>query len=433
MSVELGYLPEKFESLQLSIPIDVSQFDYIKEFLINFLNLEDPTKILQSEDVSGKYYNVDVTKEILPGITLPNDIWLRSNINVRDIKVKISILTEINSMIEKELEKTDEILDDTVLLYYKKLLMAYKFYETPKRNSFRHYSIDSLKEEEEEETDEYTVDENKSLNRTVSNQSSTTSLRTHHSYFSHSSNNNVSSHSNQSNNFNYNNLNSSSGKRNSSSRENILSRKRFSSLMGNQSQSQSQSQPQPTSQITSPISGTFNLNSNGGQVFNLEYEDEEPEEDHRKSFNSILSKSKLYSRMMKNRELSSSMNSNSSNRNSISTTATTNSNNSKLKRNSITDEKHHSNQSLPMFVNYSLNQRQEIQKNKFEYFIQTKQLLLLITRILNNLTTDSRNNKLFKLMDFIKRFIFKFIVLDASELVNTYGDVEAYRLYSRLK
>lgn len=426
MSVELGYdhLPEKFESLQLSIPIDVSQFDYIKEFLVNFLNLEDPTKILQSDDVNGKFYNVEITKEILPGITLPNDIWLRSNINIKDIKVKISILTEINSMIEKELEKTDEILDDTVLLYYKKLLMAYKFYETPKRNSLRHYSIDSLKEEEEEETDEYTVDENKSLNRTVSNQSSTTSLRTHHSYFSHSSNNNVSSHSNQSNNFNYNNLNSSSGKRNSSSRENILSRKRFSSLMGNQQQ--------PPSQITSPISGTFNLQNNG-QVFNLEYEEEEPEEDNRKSFNSILSKSKIYSRMMKNRELSSSMNSNSSNRNSISTTATTNSNNSKMKRNSINEEKHHSNQSLPLFVNYSLNQRQEIQKNKFEYFIQVKQLLLWINKIISHLSVDARNNKLFKLMDFIKRFIFKFIVLDASELVTNYGDVEAYRMYSRLK
>lgn len=445
-----GVPVQRFQSLSLAIPLDPSQFDYIRQFIGNLLNISDPQTLLSSESKTI----IKDPLEILPDIYLPNDLWLKDNITIKDIKIKTTMLTEINSMIGREISSDEtDLLDETSLLYYQKILMAYKFYETPStRTSFSNLNQDfSLREEMDEETDDYTQDESKLLNRTVSNQSSN-SLKTHHSYFS----NNGSANSTHSNNYNYNTLNNSgsgngnTSRRSSHSKEPILSRKRFLSLVGGHN-GNSNGNNTNGSVNTSLTNNNSNINYNNGHNGH-NYNDingvEMNEDDHKKqqALNSLLSKSKIYNKIKKNRELSSSMNSNISTpslpysaRNSVSTTATASSSSlTKGKRSSSattpdnSDLRHSSFVPVPQFASYSLAQRQEIQKNKYEYYIQVRQLLNLIDRIIRLLQLNPNDGKSFKLMDFIKRYVFKFIVLDASDMVISYGEIDGYRMYSRV-
>lgn len=433
---------QRFQSLSLSIPLDPSQFDYIKQFIQRLLNVEDVDRISNPEPITTTYH--DKSHEILPDICFPNDIWLRDNITIRDIKLKVTMLNEVVAMLKNECLRFNEPVDDTTLLYYQKVLVAYKLYDTPTKP---HYSSDlandfSVKEEVEEDNEEYQIDEGRSLNRTHSNGSSVASLRTHMSFFSHSSTNlngNSSSNSNG-NAINFNTLNGNqpsniSSKRGSTgSKENGMTRKRFLSFIGNNHQSNgnaSTAQPTTMAYVIDPNAPVEEVS--------------EEEQKKQQALNGILSKSRIYNKIKKNRELSSSVNSNVSipslaysSRNSVSTTATASSNVSKSRRSSnITSPdnselKHASFNPIPIFATYSLTQRQENQKQKYEYYNQVTQLLKIIEQILHHLRLDHKDAKAFKLMDFIKRFIFKFIVFDASEMVVTYGEIEAYRLYNRL-
>lgn len=382
-------MSQRFQSLSLSIPLDPSQFDYIKQFLHKLLNVKNSNTI----STTNLPYDPNECYEILPDITLPNDIWFKQGIFIKDCKLKVTILNEVHSMINQELNQIDQPLDDTILLYYQKILLAYKFYDMPVRTSVMSENDFSLKEDIDEETDEF---ESKLLNRTISNQSSTTSLKTHFSFFSHSSNTN-----------NVNNLNGT--KRNL-----ILSKE----VKNNG----------PRRRLLSVIS----THQQTGE--------EEIEDDGKKqqALNSLLLKSKLYNKIKKHRELTSSMTSNVSSmnysgRNSLSTT----NNSSKRSSSNLTlpdnsDLKHPSFVSIPPFASYTTSQKQESQRIKQEYYNQIEQLVLLIDKILYQLNLNHRDAKCFKLMDFIKRFIFKFIVIDVTDMIMTYGEIEAFKLYSKL-
>lgn len=433
---------QRFQSLSLSIPLDPSQFDYIKQFLQCLLNVDDITTIANSSDVSLKSLNHE-SPEILPDIYFPNDIWLRNNVVIRDMKLKVTMLNEVNTMLKAECAKFSEPLDETTLLYYQKVLVAYKLYDSPARP---HYSSElsndfSVKEELDEETEEFPMDERRSLNRTHSNGSSITSLKTHMSFFSHSSTNlNGGSNANSNGNaINFNNLNGSqnnniTSKRGSTgSKESGMTRKRFLSFVGGNHQNNSNTNSGHTT-----MAYVIDPNASFEEV-------SEDEQKKQQALNGILSKSRIYNKIKKNRELSSSVNSNVSlpslaysSRNSVSTTATANSNASKSRRSSNvttpdnTDLKHASYNPIPIFATYSSTQKQDNQKQKYEYYVQVAQLLKIVEQILHHLRLNHKDAKAFKLMDFIKRFIFKFIVFDASEMVMTYGEIEAYQLYNRL-
>lgn len=473
MSDDRYGIAHRFESLSLAIP-DPSQFDYIKHFLHTLLNVQKPELLVED----GSVDRLQQGHEILPEIFVPPDLWLKDNITIKDVKIKVTMMTEINSMIEREVSGDNhDLLDETALLYYQKLLMAYKFYEPSSGpgtgsgprpgsgpgiggRSLSHGTDFSLREELDEEEDY----ETKLLNRTVSNQLSN-SLRTHQSYFS----NNGSSNSTHSNNYNYNTLNNNgnnSRRGSSQSKEHLLSRKRFLSLIsngnghngtgnnGHNSYNGHNGHNSNHNSYNGQFNGPQGINGSPTNVYtngfgsSIPPEKQDHEDDHKKqqALNSILSKSRIYNKIKKNRELNSSMNSNisipslpQSARNSISTTTTTGSStNPKSKRASSittpepTDLRHASFVPVPSFASYSLSQRQEIQRNKYDYYVQVFHMLNLIDRILRLLQLNPHDTKSFKLMDFIKRYVFKFIVLDASDMVIKYAEIGAYRLYSRL-
>lgn len=463
---------DTFKSLSLSLPFETTKYTFICLFLTRVLNLKDEAKITQlvnnnSSDSIATTLKPTKKKrpiEILPGIAIPNDLWLKEDVTIKDVKIKISLLQEINLMLENELESSKNYdkpieIDLTTLSYYEKLLTAYKFLQMPVRESFisnyKQKTIDlSLKEEEEDELEENDLfDDSKSLMRTSSRTSTSTS------FFNSNNNSNSSINRNQitspQSNFNTTSPNPNNNMfsytltqtpTNSSSAPNkrisnltggfMSSRKRFSTLLGNNS-NQNQNQ-----------NLNSNINYNNG-IISTPYSEYPPsnneispgtvDEDGKKqqALNNLLAKLKLYHKIKKHRELSSSLNSNTlghssfsySNRNSISTTNTSNSAHSRRRASSTVTTPDFNERSLmqpvriPMiqFPTLSPVQKQENQKIKLEYYVQLKRLTNIISSMIDNINKSVHSHNLIKLVEFVKNYVFKFIIIDVSQMIIDYG------------
>ncbi|CAH2350682.1 hypothetical protein CLIB1423_02S02718 [[Candida] railenensis] len=471
---------EAFQSLSLSIPIDTAKYQYICQFLERVLSLKDERSILidTSEGVNLKLGCV----ELLPNVSFPLDAWVNDQIVVRDIRIKNSLLNEINSLIEKEVANTQSgtpvRIDGNVISYYEKLLVAYRFLEAPimqvnssPTNSTSYRTDYPLREEEDEENDDVVIA------RTISNQSSTNSLsKTYHSLFgngnsantnsiisgptlNHNSsiangtslngNNNISN-GNALNNNNGNNINShntgnnnmnNNSSNNSGHRLTFTRKKRFSTLLGQSAQA-----------------SDTNLNEQNGY-----YEDEEKKH---QNLNGLLAKSRIYNKLKKNRDSSASSTSvisnptslSHSNRNSIATTMTS----STKRRGSIqtpemliesrssviyggssggaggvgmsasggyTSASRHS--SIYSIPGLTPSQRQDIQKSKFDYYVQLKKLLRLTKQVLAVINDSFESRDMLNLVEFIKRYVMKFIVIDMNEILLEYVEHKELSLYRK--
>lgn len=322
------------------------------------------------------------SNELLPNIVFPEDIWLMDIISIKDIQIKTSILMEIIKMINTELLGEKDLSSiETSMNYYVKLLMAYKVYDVPVRVSSVYTPPDfSLKEEDDE--DSHTV-----LKPTA----------TYNSTHSQSAPN----------------INQPLAKRISGiSRERDLlnsSKKRLLTFLGHDSSS---------------------------SYSDVSVNDEKP---------SFMTKSRIYNKLKKHRDLSSSINSNSSasllsNRSSVMTTSSVNSNNTRRRASSTapTDINESrllaSRQIVPPAVVLTLEQRIENRKYKHEYYIQLCSLLDVCNKMisfLNHNETHSSNvlissSKLVKLMEFIKTKVWKFIVIDISQMILDYAKLKVY-------
>lgn len=319
--------------------------------------------------VSGKVYD-ELFTSLGAHLAIPFDLWLRDEICIKDIKVKVTMLKEINGMIDAELKDVaNQSSFEVTLNYYGKLLTAYNFYEIPlrssaykqltgsaNRNGNSNHIIngsfhDQIDEELEFNRDRLSTSSpdfdfgylEKPFYRSHSNQSNDSSPITHHD------------------------------KRTSTS--SVLSKKRFSSFLtggsgshhkegqngptsspdvrdGNHRRSQfltPTTQPQPhfkqfSSSTSTSTSTTTPPSSHYQQQQQQQQQDGSPtpkshlyenangtppsSHNHNSmSVNNILSKLKLYNRMKRNRELASSVNTSTShqsypsNRSSIATTA----------------------------------------------------------------------------------------------------------------
>lgn len=473
---------EAFQSLSLSIPIDTAKYQYICQFLERVLLLKDERSILidSSEGVNLKLGCV----ELLPNVSFPLDAWVNDQIVVRDIRIKNSLLNEINSLIEKEVTNTQSgtpvRIDGNVISYYEKLLVAYRFLEAPimqvnssPTNSTSYRTDYPLREEEDEENDDAVIA------RTISNQSSTNSLlKTYHSLFGNGSstntnsiisgptlnhnssigngtslngNNSISNGNSLNNNNNGNNINnhntnnnnsnatSNNNNNNSGHRLTFTRKKRFLTLLGQSAQN-----------------SDTNLNEQNGY-----YEDEDKKH---QNLNGLLAKSRIYNKLKKNRDLSASATSvisnptslSHSNRNSIATTMTS----STKRRGSIqtpemlieprssviyggtsggaggvsasggfTSASRHS--SIYSIPGLTPSQRQDIQKSKYDYYVQLKKLLRLTKQVLAVINDSFESRDMLNLVEFIKRYVMKFIVIDMNEILLEYVEYKELSLYRK--
>ncbi|KAL6451437.1 hypothetical protein SBY92_002778 [Candida maltosa Xu316] len=357
---------------------------------------------------------------------------------------------------EAELKDVNDqtTFEEITLNYYAKLLVAYKVYDIPTRlNIHQNLYYTAVTEEAEEDEANKNSDFDfgfleKPVYRTSSNQSN---------------------HSQKS-------------KDKRSSTGSNLSRKRFSSFLGSnggapspengyhqqqQSQQQQQQQQQqihqyqqPQQQLSStpphphlpppppPHQQQHQQQQQSTQQSNGSHSpgSTSPTIAQEGTFNNILSKSKLYGRIKKHRESQVSMNSTTSqqstnsNRNSVSTNATTTSVGSGRRRsnyalNSIgassllssasTIQDEHGHTSLCM------EQRMENSKDKYEYYIQVLRLFKNSEQILRVLINSHNiNNKLLKFIEFIKKKLLKFIMIDVMTMILTYCDLQCVNFYN---
>lgn len=379
---------DAFQSLSLSIPVDTAKYKKMYLFLSKVLNVSDENVILLTEE-KGRNKSYIMNREpieVLSRVYLPHDTWLKGEVTIKDIKIKTNMLLEINNMIEKELPQgPDHIvrIDDEVISYYEKLLTAFKVFEVPdeSQSAVDESPVDSVKEEEEEE--EASLYDSNEISRIESN-TSTASLRTRLSIF-----------------------NSYNSKRSSSS---SVKRRILSIQQGPDS-------------------------VDGPKI-----------DDERKAgLNSLLSKSRIYNRLKKHR-LTGSVNSNISlpssvnfNRNSMGTT-TANGSYSSTRRGSSTFASPEITEgrvldipspSLSQTLILTATQKQENQKDKFEYYSQMKRLKLLTRRVIKHLDHTQGSYDLVKILDFINRYVVKFIFIDICQMIIIYGQRKTYTFYPR--
>lgn len=452
-----------FQRLSLAIPIDPSNYSFIAMLLSRILNLEDANQILPKEkELQAKYspteeefsFNSKSSKksiDILPSIAIPTDIWLVDNIQVKDIKIKTNILQEINAITSESMN-----IDETTLLYHEKLLSAYKVYDIPNRQSIVSYYTnsvystssyigESLKEEEEDTDLVRTLSNNSShsqkTQKSQKSQKSQTSsqggglktqIATAQPQIIHS---NGAIHSNGSANGQ---LNGSSQNGQHLKRSSGLSqRKRFLALLGLVTHSHHDEQTTSPSTPTTPI------------------------DDKQQNLNNLITKSRIYNKIKRHRESGSSLNltmSTYSNRNSISTTNTTTSNSSRRRSNSsyflgnqendlkISQIQSNTASSTASIVAPSVAslsplpllspaQKSENRKLKYDYYIQLGELKATTQKIVEfsiaNSSDSAGTAKLMKFIEFIKKKVLRFVIIDIFQMIVDYGQFRAYDLYSK--
>ncbi|CCG24995.1 hypothetical protein CORT_0G03180 [Candida orthopsilosis Co 90-125] len=456
--------------------------------------------------------NDELFTSIGPHLAIPFDLWLRDEICIKDIKVKITMLKEINGMVDAELKDvTNQSSFEVTLNYYGKLLTAYNFYEVPMRNSAYKQLTGSASASRNGNGSgngnsgsfHDQIDEELEFNRDrMSNSSPDFDFGYLEKPF-------YRSHSNQSNDSQ---SNAHHNKRTSTS--SISSKKRFSSFLtggsgsnhrdgsnvsssspdlrdGSHRRSQFSTpttppQPQFKQFLTStpPSSSHHYLQQQDGSPTPKShlYEDSNgtptSSNNNSMSVNSILSKSRLYNRMKRNRESGSSVNTNTShqsypsNRSSVATTASgggggaVTSSGGSRRRSSVTNVKHlfgggnnsgsgsgngngngsgsgdvssfDSSRTLMPVDSYPqstenivLTKEEKLEncKDKHEYYIQVDQLVKESRRILHILFNSSdssikENTKLGKLVDFVTTKVFKFVLIDLVSMILTYCDLK---------
>lgn len=465
---------ERFQLLSLSIPAETTKYTFIRLFLTRVLNLKDESLITQPRDKAHlrqlgaldappsnithsshqhlKHGKRRGTPEVLPGIALAPDLWLRDEVTIKDIKIKVALLNEITTMIGSELDaaektgKNDVIINEATLAYYQKLLVAYKFLEVPKRESFNSYyalnNMDlSLREEEEdaEEADDINADDCKQIARTTSNQSSTASQKTFHSFGNPFTSNVPSPGSTPAQ--TYSTLLSSSANPPQASpvahvsnnkRISALtaSKKRFLTLLGHNGSSDAG----PLEKLNGATSLPSPISEDDGKK--------------QQALNNLLAKSRIYSKIRKHRELASSMSSNISNpsnlsysnRNSVNTTASTNSTSSRRRISSTLASPDTSDSRISAhvlanasgFPSLSILQINENKRTKLEYYNLLGKLSHLATRMLAIISERGGDHNLMKVMDFIKNYVFKFIIIDVSQMIIDYGYFKAHDFHKVL-
>lgn len=424
--------------------------------------------------------------EIMKNLVFPADIWIRDEIKVKDAKIKTTMLNEVNELIETELKDVNDqtTFEEITLNYYAKLLVAYKVYDIPTRtiyNSYPNYIQNSillsLEEEEEQQQQQnqnqnHNEDNNKNLEfdfgflekpvyRTSSNQSNSSQK----SKDKRSSNGSTLSRKRflsflGSNGHGH-------GHGNSSSKDSSPDHNHTQPHSQQYHHSQMASPTTPTSQINLPPP---NLHLHLHLHLHLLQQSQHhqhsslsssPTFQQEGTFNNLLTKTKLYGRIKKHRESQASINSTgsqhsiNSNRNSVSTNATATSLGSRRRSNytinsfgggnsaapntptlsllsssisTIQDEHFHQEN----HTSYSIQElKLENLKEKYEYYIQILRLFKNSEKILKILINSHNiNNKLLKFIEFIKKKLLKFIMIDIMSMILTYCDLQCINFYN---
>lgn len=368
-------LSRPFQRLSLAIPIDAKRYFIMCRFFSIILNVDSSS----FEDGPAKVSELAKKEpvELLPNVAFPADIWLRDDVAIKDARVKTTMLLEINSWLEQELTgATAEMNEEATLSYYEKLLRAYNFYEMPQRASLALMPDTVLREEDE---DNAKATPPPQIQRPVLAPRPTLAP------------------------------NGTTKRVLVLLREIINSRKRFLTLLGGHQE---------------PPNGTQH------RILLVGLQQSEVGDEDKQNFNNLLAKSKIYTKLKKNRELgllilllaTASLYLNRSSVGTLHSQLLHGLRRRLLLMGGFEDPRGLMTLILP-------EQKRENRKAKCEYYIQLTKLFAVADTILKTLTetTDPKmsNTKLVRFLEFIKKKVFRFIIVDICLLVMDYGQARA--------
>lgn len=381
---------EDFKSLHLSVPLESTKYAFISMFLRRVLNLRSHMLIQETADLKAQISSrAKHPVEILPQVTVPSDLWLVHDIVIRNISVKTTILHEVNTLLLLYVDslQTNELflIDEFLLLSLEKRINDQNLGDFNNKQDPEPY-FNSLNEEEEyeENADE---DESVFLRRTVTGVSDLILSRATSLPLSTTS----SKNGNRLSNF---------------SRELVANKRKFSFLS---------LPPLPVAteekqllQSTKPVQTLPELNA----LTQLSPGQKDTFSAHSIA-NGLLSKSRIYNKMKKRRELANLV---ASAPNSITSASS-----DPLSRGKSNPHELDAKISFNTAFQLSAAHRAENQRRKHEYYLQTKILGELTQILVGFFGKSGLRANLIRLMEFIKDSVFKFILVDICHMLVEYG------------
>ncbi|KAF3991870.1 hypothetical protein FT663_01998 [Candidozyma haemuli var. vulneris] len=362
--------------------------------LLRVLNLEDEQAMVGASAAAKAKLDEAEPPEVLPQITVPSTLWLQEDVVLAESKIKVALLREINSMLQKNVStlQSEELflLDDTTLMYYEKLLTAYDFLKFNRPAP----SFDALREDDEYEEydDASSVSVYPSHPDSISRRTSASELARPGS----------SARS----------LSSGSYK----SRMSTLSRDfRKLSFLGLNGHPESPSHEKEDVSPPSPISP---LSAPQRSFSASTFQPASSSHPHRDQLNALLSKSKFYNKLRR-RDSAASY----SSALSTPTSMTSNTSASSVRRKSsqgFTEKQPKK--------RLSDAQKQENQRSKLEYYVQVRELAENTKILVSFLGKPGSRASLVRLMDFVKNNVFRLVLIDISSMIVEYAHLKASRV-----
>lgn len=379
---------DDFKLLNLSVSLESTKYAFISMLLSRVLNLKSEALLLDPQATEqGPKQKVARPVELLPLVAVPNDLWLVQEITIRNSQTKTSILREVNALVLLYVEALKEnklhLIDEPLLLSLEKRITEFNFTDFNNKLDIEH-GFDALNEAEEYE--ESTIDENYSV---FSRRSIIGMPDARPRPMSTASSKNINRLSTMSSTFGVN--------------------KRKFSILGQPSLPVAEEERHPlqptTPTKTLPIMNALPRFSNGHRELNFSAHS---------IASGILSKTKIYSKMKKRRELA----------NLVVSTATTLSSVSSAPSYRRQSTQYDGDLKSPARFNntqVSAVQKAENQRSKHEYYLQTKILGELTKSLVGYLGKSGLRGNLMRLLEFIKNYVFKFILVDICHMIVDYG------------
>lgn len=381
---------DEFKSLNLSVSLESTKYAFISMMLSRVLNLKNESLLLDPLGSEPRPKSKSARPvELLPQVAVPNDLWLIQDIVIRNMPVKTSILREVNAMVLLFVEALQEnklhLIDDKLLSSLERRIHDYNLTDF-NNTSEPDPTFESLIEAEEYE--ESAADENYSvfLRRSILG-GPDISARTSRPMSTVSGKN----------------INRLS----SFSRDFVINKRKFS-ILGQPSlpvAEEEKSPLQPTTPTkTLPVLNSLPRFSNSHRESNFSAHS---------IASGIFSKSKIYSKMKKRRELANLVTSTTTSISSVSSAPS-------YRRKSNPYEGDAKN-AARLSSQFSVSQKAENQRSKHEYYLQTKILGELTNLLVGYLGKSGLRGSLMRLLEFIKNHVFKFILVDVCRMIVDYG------------
>lgn len=377
--------------LTLSAPGEAIKFRFIQTFLSQVLNLDSDKVLLEAtvENLPASFKEKP-PQELLPQIAIPNDLWVVPDIVIRNLDAKCAILREVNTLLLQYIDLLQTnglfLIDDAAISNLEKRITDLHLIDFNQKQAFNnknesefHFgSLDEAEEFEENDTELSSMFLRRSLSGNLMSK--------------------VVSRSTTGATKNLNRLSSLS-------RDFLLQKRKLSSFLGQHALVEDDKE---TSQQAFPLQNLAMLNPLAQLPAN--YKDGD--------FGTPIVangnlKSRIYSKIKKRRELAASVASTATSISSINSNPT-------VRRKSSAcdiDPKAPGKAISPV----SDFQKVENQRRKHEYYLHIKLFGELTWTIIGFVGKSGLRANMSRLMDFIKNFAFRFILVDTYQMIVDYG------------